>query len=381
MDLVVGLSLTSTSVRWVLVEGATGEGAPIDRGQFLVGGLDADFLLDVLLNRGVVAENRVHAVGVTWSTEATVSASAVLDALADRGVHNVVVIADTDAAGALAFGIAEITEYDDVAVCVVEPDATLVARVHAGDVEVDRIDRPLDGDDEREPAGAVMALLDATDRPPNAVFVVGSDDVDAVVSSFEESSDAQVFSAAEADLALARGAALAAAREVNEAEAPVSWVAPGVTSRVGALSAVLCAAVLTFIVSLSVAVGMRTAPDSTIAEPENVNAAAPAAPSTPRPAPSLQRAAAAVAQTIVVAKPAAPQPESAPVYQPPAAAPVEPPPAFQPNAPAPVNAPPVPAYVPPPGYVLPTPPQPRLRDRILERIPIINRFHEPQYPQ
>jgi hypothetical protein len=24
-------------------------------------------------------------------------------------------------------------------------------------------------------------------------------------------------------------------------------------------------------------------------------------------------------------------------------------------------------------------PQPRLRDRILERIPIINRFHEPQY--
>jgi hypothetical protein len=360
MDLVVGLSLTSTSVRWVLVEGATGEGAPIDRGQFLVGGLDADFLLDVLLNRGVVADNRVHAVGVTWSNEATVSASAVLDALADRGVHNVVVISDTDAAGALAFGIAEITEYDDVAVCVVEPDVALVARVHSGDVEVDRIDRTLDGDDEREPAGAMMALLDATDRPPNAVFVVGSDDVEAVVSSFEESSDAQVFSAAEADLALARGAALAAAREVNAAEAPVPWVAPGITSRVGALSAVLCAAVLTFVVSLSVAVGMRTAPDSAMAEPENVNAAAPTAPA-PQPAPSLQRAAAAVAQTIVVAKPAAPQPESAPVYQPPAAAPVEPPPAYQPTP--------------------PTPPQPRLRDRILERIPIINRFHEPEYPQ
>jgi hypothetical protein len=63
------------------------------------------------------------------------------------------------------------------------------------------------------------------------------------------------------------------------------------------------------------------------------------------------------------------------VYQPPAA----PPPVYQ--APAPVYVPPVPAYVPPPAYVPAPPPQPRLRDRIIERIPIINRFHEPQYPQ
>jgi len=375
MDLVVGLSLTSTAVRWVLVEGATGEGAPIDRGEFLVGGLDADFLLDVLLDRAVVAENRVHAVGVTWSSEAAVSAGAVLDALADRGVRNVVVVPATEAAGALAFGIAEITEYDDLAVCVVEPDAALVARVHAGDVKVERIGRPLDRDDALELTCSVIATLDSTDRPPNAVFVVGSDDVDVIVSSFEEISDAQVFSAAEADLALARGTALASAREVNEAEVPIAWVAPGNTSRVGVLSAVLGAAVLTFIVSLSVAVGIRPAPDSAMAEPQNVNAAAPAATSTPRPAASLRQAAAAVAQTIVVAKPAAPQPEAAPVYQPPAA----PPPVYQ--APAPVYVPPVPAYVPPPAYVPAPPPQPRLRDRIIERIPIINRFHEPQYPQ
>lgn len=369
VDLVVGLSLTSTAVRWVLVEGATGEGAPIDRGQFQVGALDADFLLDVLLNRGVVAENRLHAVGVTWSNEAAVSASAVLDALADRGVRNVVVVPDTEAAGALAFGIAEITEYDDVAVCVVEPDVALVARVHAGDVKVERVNRPLDREDAFELTSSVLVLLDSGDRLPDAVFVVGSDDVEVIVSSFEAISDAPVFSAAEADLALARGAALAAAREVNEADLPVAWVAPGVMSRVGVLSAVLCAAVLTFIVSVSVAVGPRPTPDSATAEPQNVNAAAPATPSTPRPVPSLKQAAAAMAHTIVVAKPAAPQPESAPVYQPPAAAPVAPPPVY---------TPPVPAYVPPPAYVPVPPQQPRLRDRIIERIPIINRFHEPQ---
>jgi hypothetical protein len=60
---------------------------------------------------------------------------------------------------------------------------------------------------------------------------------------------------------------------------------------------------------------------------------------------------------------------------------VVPPPAAP--APEPASVPPAPNYVPPapaPVYVPPAPPpQPRLRDRIIERIPIINRFHEPQY--
>ncbi|PEG58936.1 DUF7157 domain-containing protein, partial [Mycolicibacterium boenickei] len=60
---------------------------------------------------------------------------------------------------------------------------------------------------------------------------------------------------------------------------------------------------------------------------------------------------------------AVPAAEPAPAYVPPAPAPAYTPP------PAPVYAPP--PYVPPPV----TYPQPRLRDRIIERIPIINRFH------
>jgi hypothetical protein len=379
MDLVFGLSLTSTAVRWVLVEGATGEGAPIDRGEFQVGALDADFLLDVLLNQDTVAGRRLHAVGVTWTNEAAVSASVVLDALADRGVRNVVAVPDTDAAEALAYGIAEITDYDDVAVCVVEPDAAFVALVTDHQVAVERIDRPQDRDDALELTSSVIAMLDSTGRRPGAVFVVGSDDVDVIVSSFEAISETPVFSATEAELALARGAALASAREVNEAEVPGVLVGPRLKSRIGLLSTVLGAAVLTFVVSLSMALGVRLTPDTATEEPQNVNAAeaAPvAAPPPPhRAAPSPQQAAAAVAKTIVVARPPAPEPAAAPVYEPPAAAPVAPPPVYQPPAPAYVP-PPAPLYVPPPP-----PPQPRLRDRIIERIPIINRFHEPQYPQ
>jgi hypothetical protein len=122
-------------------------------------------------------------------------------------------------------------------------------------------------------------------------------------------------------------------------------------------------------VSLSMALGLRTTPDSVTEEPQNVNAAAPVAVlPPPRPTVSPQQAAAAMAQTLVARPPA---PAAAPVYQPPAAAPV-----YQP---APAYVPPAPAFVPPPPPLyVPPPQQPRLRDRIIERIPIINRFHEPQ---
>ena len=148
MDLVLGLSMTSTAVRWVLVEGTTGGGAPIDRGALDIAAMasfDADGLLDALLDDDeTVAEGRVHAIGVTWTSEAEAAASAVLQALADRGVENVIAVSDIEAADALASGIADITAYDDVAVCIVEPDAAVVAMVNADGVTVDRIDRPLD---------------------------------------------------------------------------------------------------------------------------------------------------------------------------------------------------------------------------------------------
>ncbi len=77
MDLVLGLSMTSADVRWVLVEGTTAEGATICRDA-----VDFDTLDDVL---AAVGENRLHAIGVTWANEADTAASTLLDALADKG--------------------------------------------------------------------------------------------------------------------------------------------------------------------------------------------------------------------------------------------------------------------------------------------------------
>jgi hypothetical protein len=384
MDLVLGLSMTSTAVRWVLVEGTTGEGATIHRD-----GIDFDTLDDIV---GAVGDNRLHAVGVTWTNEAEAEASLVLDALAARGLDNVITVSELEAADVLAAGIADRGSYDDVAVCLVEPDAAVIAIVTPQGVTVDRIARPLDEADAVELPSSVIAMLDLDEWQPEAVFVVGSaDDLDLVMSTLAGLTEAPVFSAAEADLALARGAALASARAVNTLEAPR---APLMT-RTGALTSILVAAVVVFVISLSVALGLRLTPgtdapgaqrpaaDAVDAPAAPAPAVKQAAPETPRhAAPPPPQAGPPPGRKVAAAVPQAPEVapvDEAPAYVPPA-------PEYTPPAPANVPPAPAPAYVPPappPNYVPPAPPQPRLRDRIIERIPIINRFHEPelQYPR
>ena len=382
MDLVLGLSMTSSTVRWVLVEGTSGEGATVDRGSFdFDADVDPDDLLNVVL--ADVAGSPVHAIGVTWTNEVEEVASSVLAVLTARGYENAIAISELEAGEVLAAGIADIAEYDDVAVCIVEPDAAVVAMVNTRGVTVDRIARPLDGADVVELPSSVIAVLELNEWRPAAIFVVGSArDLDLVTSTLGDVTDSPVFSAAEADLALARGAALASARAVNTLDTE-SMRAP---SKVGALASVLVAAVVTFVVSISAAVGLRLTGDSDSAPAPQ---AAPGAVTEQVP-PAVKKvmtpaeAKPVVAQTIAVVAPPPPAaPAAEPAYEPPAYAP--PAPAYTPPAPAypppaPAYTPPAPVYTPPPpppAYV--PPPQPRLRDRIIERIPIINRFHEPDY--
>ena len=380
MDLVLGLSVTSTAVRWVLVEGTTGEGAPVDRGVLDItddAPFDAEGLLSVLLDANEsVVESGVHAVGVTWTTDADTAALAVLEALDARGVQNVVSVSEVEAAEALAGGIADIAGYDDVAVCIFEPDATLVAVVNADGVTVDRQDRPAEGEDNIELTSSVIAL-DLNDRQLDSIFVVGSSDLDPVVSSIDTVAAAPVISSSEADMAMARGAAVAAAVAVNTLEgaaAPLPKLRR--MSKTGVLTSVVAAAAVTLVVSLSVVLGLRATPDSHSEQTQNANAtgeqvregvpsAAKVAQAAPKPAPAAQAPkpvpaappppeAPLVAQTMVAVPPAPAAP--APAYVPPAPAP-----AYVPPAPAPAYVPPAPApaYVPPQPQVPAVQPEPR----------------------
>jgi hypothetical protein len=402
MDLVLGLSVTSTAVRWVVVEGVTGDGDAVDRGVLDAvddSTFDAEALLTVLLDANeAVVDGGLHAVGVTWTPEGETVAGAILEAVQARGLQNAISVSDVEAAGALASGIADIAGYQDVAVCVFEPDATLVALVNADGVTVDPQNLPADGT--LELAASVIAL-DLNDRQLDAIFVVGSADLDPVVSSMDTVAAAPVISSAEADMAMSRGAAVASAMAVNAMNGGLTpLMRLRGMSRAGVLTSVLVAAAVTLVISISVVLGMRTTPDSAT-DTQNANAAAeqlkpetvPSEARAATAAPKLEQrpgttagkrapaikpvapepAAPPVAETMV-----APVPEAVPDYDPPEA--VAPAPAYVP--PAPAYVPPAPAYVPPQPQVPAVQPEPRLRDKIIERIPIINRFHDPQpmYP-
>jgi len=403
MDLVLGLSVTSTAVRWVLVEGVTGDGDAIDRGALdIVDGIefDAEALLTVLLDANdAVIENGLHAVGVTWTPAGEVIAAPIIEALQERGVQNAISVSESEAAEALASGIADIAGYENVAVCVFEPGYTLVAVVNAVGVSAE----PQDLADDVELAASVIAL-DLNDRQLDAIFVVGSADLDPVVASMDTVAAAPVISAAEADMAMSRGAAVASAMAVNAlAGDPTMMMRLRGMSKTSVLASVLVAAGVTLVISLSVALGLQATPDS---PSEAQNASATGEQIKEMTAPSKARAAMAApkleqrpaGKPLPAARPAAPEPAAPvpagpPVAQTmvavpsaPAAVPDADVPAYVP--PAPAYVPPAPAYTPPPAYVPPQPqvpavqPEPRLRDKIIERIPIINRFHDPQpmYP-
>lgn len=423
VDLVLGLSITSAAVRLVVVEGAAGEGDTVRHDTVDIDTLrtcdDARGLAELLLGKPLVEAalaGQVRSIGVSWTDNAAAEGSMVMQALAVAGFDNFIAVSERDAAAALARALQDLAGSDDIGVCVVEPEAVLVATVHSGKALAERITRPDNSIDEL--VGDLAPLLHPPGWTPEAIFALGSaDDLDLVVASLRDEMPSSIVSAAEAEVAMARGAALAAAWAISGTDVQVVGVSEDVlaagedprerdrrvhklTTRVGVLTSVLVAAVVTFVVSVSAALGLGlTSETAPTAADQRAAAAAPATPANALPpaAPPSPQAPVPPAAPVAELRPPAPEtvvaqspppPEAAPpsevaIIEPAEAAPA---PVYGPMEPAPPAAAPVevpPDYVPPP-YVAPQlQPQPRLRDRIIEKIPIINRFYEPkpQYPQ
>ena len=316
MDRVLGLSLTPQQARWVLVDGVTGEGATVEHG---VCALPDD--TDALPATGA----DLHVVGLVCAAGAEPAAAALRRVLAARGAP-VVTVSDTEAAAALAAGIADRARHDFLVVCTVEPEATVVATVTGQRVATQRMATA----DPVPLVDRVGALLRGMRPSPDAVFVLGSADPDALAAGLQQLTTRPVLTATEGQFALVRGAAMVAARTIAVPDAVVLTPA---STRVRVASAVLAAAAVVLTVALSLAVVPRAegpagpSPARAVVAPPSV--AAPAAPSS---------------------APAAPDASAAPpVYAPRLAASIS-------VAPA---APPAP---------------PRLRDRVLDKIPGLNRF-------
>jgi len=358
VDRVLGLVVAAAELRWVLVDGASGAGAAVDRGVLAIdeaAGFDPDPLIAALAE-----EHRLHAVGLSWCAGAESAAMAVHAACKAHGLGpREVAITQTEALKVLAAGIAERAGCPFVVVCDIEPDATAVATVGSQRLAVDRVERP----DSPGLIGEVATRVAAVRPRPDAIFVLGSGDVDALAAAVGQTATQPVITASEAAFALPRGVALAAARAVSAAPPATA------TPRRKAVRPALIAALAAGVVAVAgVSIGMSTGGSAPAAPPEHTGSAAEppehSAPAPPR---------------------APPAPDAPPSPQEPAA--VEPAPAAPPildepaSEPAPEPAPESvaepagePAYVAPAAPAGPPPAPPRLRDRVFDKFPSLNRF-------
>ena len=315
MDTVLGLSVTPTTVGWVLAEGHGADGTTLDHGELALRagrgvralGTAEQVTDEVLRVRALAAasDHHLRVVGLTWSDEASAQAALLVEALTDAGFNNVVPVRLLEAVETLAKAIGPVIGHEQTAVCILEHEWATVVMVDTHEGETQTAVKHVRGGFD----GLIHWLLGMFDRRdgwrPGGVVVVGPDsEINGFSWQLEKALPVPVFAQTMAQVTVARGAALAAARSTeftdDELVAPASEPAavpapPRKLSYAGAMTA-LAAGAITFVSSLSVAVGIQLAPET---------GAAPANHVVHAPTPQIAEAVApAVAPPAEVAPPA-----------------------------------------------------------------------------
>jgi hypothetical protein len=222
VDIVLGVSMTPTTVRMVLVEGDKADGSIVDHDAFDVTAADgsatsssaAEQVVEAVLGTkesAAAGGHHLKSIGVTWSDHA--EASTLRDALAARGINDVMLVSDGHAAGALAQAVGRAVGYATTALLFIDRDTATLSVVQTDDGSVVKVlSRSLHSGDAMAVLADMAAAVDAQDSPPQGMFVVGSGvDVSAVKAHLETLVSLPVSAPDEPELALARGAALASA--------------------------------------------------------------------------------------------------------------------------------------------------------------------------
>lgn len=312
LDTVLGLSITPTTLGWVLAEGHGADGAILDRNELeLHSGRNAQAIhtaeqlaAEVLLAHEVAAagDHRLRVIGVTWNAEASAQAALLVESLTGAGFDNVVPVRRLRAIETLAQAIAPVIGYEQIAVCVLEHESATVVMVDTHDgktqIAVKHVCRGLSG-----LTSWLTGMFGRDAWRPAGVVVVGSDsEVSEFSWQLERVLPVPVFAQTMAQVTVARGAALAAAQSTEFTDAQLvadsvsqPTVAPR-RSRHYAGARPLAAAAVTFVASLSLAVGIQLAPhnDTGTAKhgahkptPRIAKAVAPAVPPPPTVTPPV----------------------------------------------------------------------------------------------
>lgn len=330
LDTVLGLSVTPSTVGWVLAEGHGADGTILDHqelalragpGMRAMG--TAEHVVEEVLRvetAAAASDQRLRVIGVTWNDEASAQAALVLEALTGAGFDNVVPIRFLEAVETLAQAIGPVIGYEQTAVCILDRDWATVVMVDAHDGEAQIATKHVRGGFD----GLTRWLSGMFDRngwQPGGVVVVGADnDIDGLSWKLERTLPVPVFVQSMAQVTIARGAALSAARSTEFTDEQlvehVSAPAPAPaqkrhSSYAGAVTA-LAVGAITFVGSVSLAVGIEVGPASAAAAPKHGTH-----PSTPQIVEAAP--AAAPLPTAPQTKPVAPQtkpPAGEPVSEP-----------------------------------------------------------------
>lgn len=219
MDIALGVSMTPTTVRIVLVEGQKADGVTVDNDTFDIAtgegaATAADQVLAAILGTRESATeggHRLVSTGVTWTDH--VAAAGLRDALKARNINDVVLVSELHAAGALAQAVGQAVGYDRTALMLLDRDTATVAVVETATGAIVKVQtESLHAQDAVAELQRMVAGLETIDQPPQGLFVLGSGvDVAAVKSQLSLGTMLPVHAPEEAELALARGAALASA--------------------------------------------------------------------------------------------------------------------------------------------------------------------------
>ena len=324
LDAVLGLSVTPTTVGWVLAEGHGADGTILEHRELALRGgrgpraADAaeETAAEVLRAHSIAAagDHRLRVIGVTWNDEASAQAALLLELLTDAGFDNVVPVRLLDAVETLAQAIAPVIGYEQTAVCILEHEWATVVMVDTHDGETQTAVKHVRGGFDGL-SSWLAGMFDRNAWRPSGVVVVGADDdINALSWQLEKALPVPVFAQTMPQVTVARGAALAGARStdftddallVTDTQQPAAEpTRPRQLSYTGAVTT-LAAAAVTFVTSLSLALGLQLVPDRQPAAAEHaVHKSTPpvaeaVAPAVPSPAP------AAPAAPVVTPKPAA----------------------------------------------------------------------------
>jgi hypothetical protein len=215
---VLGLSMTSTSVGWVLLDRQGPDALTLDHDAFDVQSTaDAttpDTSQHAAAARGAQAiatasGHKVGSVRVTWSEHVEADATALLKSLADLGFDNVLAIPLNQAAQTWGIEVGRANEHNKTALCILEPGTATVMVVATGAGLV----RTAVTNTREHAADLVDWLTTTFNRHgwlPESLHLIGAcDDLDAVSGPIGEALPIPVFDSVDNQLALALGSALA----------------------------------------------------------------------------------------------------------------------------------------------------------------------------